>query len=308
MLILLNKYCSGGKGFEKWRCIQNYFVKFNAAILNTDDSELSSKLSEAIWNGETVFIAAGGDGTVNHLLNLIIETAGEQLLKKFLIGAAGIGSSNDFHKPFKVKMGKIPISIDFENADLRDVGVLSYEFNGKQITKYFLINASIGITAEANNLFNKTDSILHLLKKINTKSAILYSALKTISGYKNLNAELRVNDTELKTKITNLGVTKNPHFSGDFCYDSIADFDNGKFNVHLAYDMQRMDVLKLMRSLTNQGFSKTPKTKSWQSNRISVSSINEFAVEYDGEVITTNKVEFNILPKFIRVCGNGKIT
>lgn len=307
MLILLNKYCSGGTGFEKWKRIQNYFTKYKPVILNVDESEIKLKLNEALQNRETVFLAAGGDGTVNHLINLLIETASPEQIKKITIGAVGIGSSNDFHKPHKTMIEGIPVSVDFENAVLRDVGVIEYECNGKQFTKYFVINASIGITAEANNLFNKTDKVLRLLKKNNTRSAILYSAMKTIFSYKNLIADVCVNGTELKTEITNLGITKNPHFSGDFCYDSSACYDNGKFDIHLAYGMKKLEILRLMKSLTTISFSKLPKTKSWQSDRIISSSPKEFAVEFDGEVVTTNKVEFSIIPKFIKVCGNGKI-
>lgn len=307
MLILINRNCSGGRGIKKWIRIQDYFKIYNPILLNADDSEIKEKLKAAIHNGETVFIASGGDGTVNHLLNLLIQTATSEELKKFTIGAVGIGSSNDFHKPFNAMIEGIPLSVDFEHATLRDVVIIYYALNDHQLSKYFLINASIGITAEANNFFNKTDRVLNLLKKVNTKSAILYSALKTIFSYKNLIANICINGAGFKTKITNLGITKNSHFSGDFCYDSVACYDNEKFDVHLAYDMRKLEVLRLMKALTTKSFSKLPKTKSWQSDRIIVSSHRKFVVEFDGEVICTNKVEFRILPKFIKVCGNGKI-
>jgi diacylglycerol kinase family enzyme len=308
MVILLNTDCCGGKGLEKWNRIENYIVDAETIVLWSNEDGLTNKIKGYLEKGETQFIAVGGDGTVNFLLNNLIELATIDQLKKITIGAVGIGSSNDFHKPFCSKLGDIPVCMDFEDAYHRDVGVIKYDTDAGKVEKYFLINASLGITAEGNNLFNKPDLILRRLKQFSTKAAILYSAIKTTLTYRNLNAEIFVNGNKLKTNITNLGITKNPHFSGDFCYDSRASYDRGKYNVHLAHDMNKLDVLNLMKALTTSSFSKIEKTISWLTDNIKVNSENNFAVEFDGEIVITKKVEFNVLNKFIKVCGNGKVT
>lgn len=308
MVVVLNTNCCGGKGLEKWNQIKNHIFNSETTILQTNENELKGKLKEFIKNGETKFVAAGGDGTVNYLLNSLIGASNNDQLKNITIGAIGIGSSNDFHKPFRAVFGKIPICIDFQNSYLRDAGVIMYESDKSKVEKYFLINASIGITAEANNLFNKPDFILRRLKQFNTKTAIFYSAIKTMMTYRNLNAEILVDGEKLKTKITNLGITKNPHFSGDFCYDSPTDYTNGKFNVHLAYHMNKFEIVNLMKALIKGSFSKLKKTKSWQTDSIKIISKNKFAVEFDGEVVITNQVEFKVLNNYIKVCSNGKNT
>jgi len=306
MVILLNSNCCGCKGLAKWNQIKNHILNSETMVLQTNESGLAAKQKEYIEKGETQFVAAGGDGTVNYLLDNLVEMATSDQLKKITIGAVGIGSSNDFHKPFCSTIEKIPIHMDFKNAYYRDVGLITYDSLKGKVEKYFLINGSLGITAEANNLFNKSDLILRRLKQFNTKIAILYSAIKTMLTYKNLHAEIDIDGEKLKTNITNLGITKNPHFSGDFCYDSQAGYTNGKFDVHLAYDMNKFDILKLMHALTHKKFSKLNKTKSWQTDRVIIASDDNFTVEFDGEVVITNKVEFKILNKFIKVCDNGK--
>ncbi len=124
--------------------------------------------------GNTDFIIAGGDGSINYFLNHLINLVEPDILKQIKIGAVGIGSSNDFHKPFQSKniVEKIPYKLNFKDAVERDVGCLLYEKDGKALKKYFLINASLGITAEGNNFFNNPDFILRFLKKISTQSAI----------------------------------------------------------------------------------------------------------------------------------------
>lgn len=308
MVILLNTNCCGGKSLEKWNRIKNYIFNSETSVLQANENELIAKLKKSIETGETLFIAAGGDGTLNYLLNSLIKLATSEQLNNIAIGAVGIGSSNDFHKPFRSMIGEIPVCIDFQNTYLRDVGVITYGSDEGEVKKYFLINASLGITAEANNLFNKSDLILRRLKQFNTKTAIFYSAIKTMMTYRNLNAEIIIDGDNYKTMLSNLGITKNPHFSGDFCYDSNANYSDGKFNVHLAYDMTRVEILKLLNALTCDRFSKLEKTKTWQTDGIKITSENKFAVEFDGEVVITNQVEFRVLNKFIKVCGNGKST
>lgn len=306
MVIVLNTNACGGKGFQKWNLIKNKFINSQTHVISLQEDGFEKKLSESIKNGETKFIASGGDGTVNLLLNYLIQFTTSEQLKEIVIGAIGIGSSNDFHKPFNSKNNPIPYCIDFQSGDFRDVGLITCETISGKVEKYFLINASVGITAEANNLFNKSNFILRRLKQFNTKSAILYSAIKTIVSYKNLMAEIFVNGNKLETPITNLGITKNPHFSGDFRYDSPVDYTSGKFDVHLAHDMNGFEVLNLMKALTYNCFSKLKKTRSWISDNIKITSINNFTVEYDGEVLVTNRAEFKVLHNFIKVCGNGE--
>lgn len=308
MVILLNAHCYGGKGFEKWNKIKDYILSADTIVLRSNIEALTDKLKTCIENGETKFVAAGGDGTLNFLMNNLIETATKNQLSKITIGAIGIGSSNDFHKPFSEKISGIPVCMNFQNALCRDVCKISYDSNEGKVDKYFIINASIGITAEANNYFNEPDLILNKLKQFSTKTAILFSAIKALFVYRNLDCEILVNGNKLNSNITNLGITKNPHFSGDFCYDTVASYSSGEIDVHLAHDMNKVEVLGLMKALISNSFSKLRKTKSWKTNFLEVNSKNNFAVEFDGEIIITNKVEFRVLNNFIKVCGNGKST
>jgi len=302
MVIVLNTTACGGQALHKWNQVKDHFSDSEITILFTNENVFATRLHESIKNGETQFVAAGGDGTINHLLNSLIRIATPDQLKNITIGAIGIGSSNDFHKPFYSKIEEIPVCVDFQNAYYRDVGFITCDSDKGKVEKYFLINASVGITAEANNLFNTPNSILRNLKRISTKSVILYSAIKTLMNYKNLFAKIYIDGNCFDTSITNLGITKNSHFSGDFCYDSPVDYTSGKFDVHLAGDMNKFDILKLMHALTHKKFSKLNKTRSWNVESVTVNSVRKFIVEYDGEIVLTKEAKFRVLNQAVRIC------
>ena len=228
-------------------------------------------------------------------------------IKDIKIGVLGIGSSNDFCKPYssEIFINDIPCKINFNTANLRDVGVIKYKSGKQYLHKFFLLNASVGVSAEANNLFNNPDKILIFLKKHYTSLGILYAALKTILSYRNFDTRITFNSYESYAfSVSNLSIIKNPHFSGDLSYPSDADYQNGLYDIYLAYSMNKFDLIKLLKSLSRKIFPKNKKTKFCKTPKIRITSKNNFKIEYDGEIITTNYAEFSILKEYLKICNN----
>ena len=90
MILYLNTRAAGGTALKKWRRIESEFrLRFGPRQiqmpLNVD--ALRSSLRQAIEQGETDFVAAGGDGTVNTLLNSLCGVAGPNELPGIRLGA-----------------------------------------------------------------------------------------------------------------------------------------------------------------------------------------------------------------------------
>jgi diacylglycerol kinase family enzyme len=308
MIVLINKYSGGGTALKKWDWVypklnlngstETFYVGANSS---TDDVVL-----EVLNKGRTDFVIAGGDGSINYFLNHLINLVEPEILNEVKIGAVGIGSSNDFHKPIHPNntIGNVPYKINFKDAVERDVGCLVFEKEGNLFKKYFLINASIGITAEGNNFFNNPDFILRLLKKVSTQSAISYAAIKNIFTYKNFKVTIGGNNESFTANISNLGILKSPFFTGKLRYQSDPLPDNGLFDVHLYESLSKVKLLKLFYNLSKGLSDISLNKKFWRTDRITISSDKEFAVEFDGEVITTKSVEFSVIPRLIKVCTN----
>jgi diacylglycerol kinase (ATP) len=309
VVLVINPYAGGGKALEKWRRIESRFsclVAPDDRLILNGDTSVNEYVCRMLMGGKTEFIAAGGDGTVNLLLESLIEQAPPYLLPHVKVGAIGLGSSNDFHKPFRKENSVcgIPTTVDFRSATYRDVGLLTYEDEtGKLCKRHWLVNASIGITAEANFFFNTPDSLLGSLKRSSTNAAILYAALHTIAAYRNRLMTIMIGDEEpFQTSVTNLGIVKNPHFSGNFSYDSEYEPDSGDFNIHLCENMSLGRTLVTLWRLSQKRFSGLPLTRSWRTNRVAVRSEQPFAVEFDGEVVKTQFASFTLKHKLIQVC------
>ncbi|MFQ5798709.1 MAG: diacylglycerol/lipid kinase family protein [Bacteroidota bacterium] len=309
MVAIINPSAGGGKALQKWNrselSLREYLGSMTTRVVEgrADVMELVARM---ISEGETRFIAAGGDGTVNLLLESIMEYASPDVRPNVKLGAVGIGSSNDFQKPSSQgeKIDGIPCRINFDSTVLRDVGVLVYEDDeGDLHRRYWIVNASVGVTAEANLFFNRYIRVMNCLKQSVTNAAILYAALHTLATYRNREMTIHLEDEQsIQTCVTNLGVVKSPHFSGNFCYDSPFEHDSGRFYVHLCENMPMLTTLLTLRALSRRKFSGLPLTRSWRSRWLTVRSDQPFAVEFDGEVTTTRCASFSVIQKGLQVC------
>ena len=259
-------------------------------------------LLDALRAGETEFVAAGGDGTVNYMLNLLLDNATPQERTRLALGGIGLGSSNDFYKPVTPSIS-VPTRINFESARPRDVGKITFEVNGIPRTRYFLTNASAGVTASANYLFNNPDTVLKALKALSTPAAIMYAAMKTIGRHRNIEAQVQMPYSgPCNVNLTNLAILKNPNVSGNFRFPVEAYYDDGRFTVCLFHNMNRRDLLHALNHLRGKGRMEEKKAVIWLADLLTVNAAQPFAVEFDGEVVSTTSARFEVLPRFLKVC------
>jgi diacylglycerol kinase family enzyme len=266
---------------------------------------LAFQVEKAVKEGERQFVAAGGDGTVHLLLNALMRSA--DCAHELALGAVGLGSSNDSHKPLRPEayVRGIPVRLDFTRAVPQDVIHVSYvDDGGEARTRFCLNNASIGVTAEANAIYNSGDRLIALARRICTEAAIVVAALKAVFAHRNVPYDLTINETQRRSHlVTNLGIIKNRHFAGGMSYDSPIERDDGKLGVNLCEEMRTLDVLRTLLSLYRGRFRGLPKTRVWVATRLLVGCGGmPFALEMDGEVVHATQAEFAVLPRAIRYC------
>jgi diacylglycerol kinase family enzyme len=169
------------------------------------------------------------------------------------------------------------------------------------------VNASIGITAEANRFYNERSGLMERVKRgTGGGVAMTWAALHGLfrAGVKELTVENGGGSGSARRfRVRNLGIVKNPHFAGRLRYDSPHDPTSGDFFVHILGDVGLRRVVTALAGLARGRFVGRSGTRSWRASRLTVSGSVPFAVEMDGEVITTRSAEFSILPQRIRVCA-----
>lgn len=307
--VLINYSANNNEGKNKWLTIQNIILSNlpndTIVFVYTIPYDIEKCVRSLIIDHEVnCIISAGGDGSLNYILNTVINNFTESA-KRLYLGAIGLGSSNDFLKPFSKKIEGIPVKINLNNSNLVDIGKVSFiDLTSKRVTKYFIANASLGVTADANFLFNKGDSLLNWLKPRYVNTAIIYAALKTIIGYQNKFIKLSYLGKDRQINATNISVVKNPNISGSFKYDQKISPDDGMLGLNYCYDMNLFGLIKILDDLRKGRFSGKPKRVSELVEYLKIETEKYLALETDGEVVMAKDIEFTIMPKSIHVLGS----
>jgi diacylglycerol kinase (ATP) len=307
MRVFLNSECNYGSGRARMKkisgCISRRVDRFEIEEIVSPDTIVTQVL-KAYHEGEREFIAAGGDGTVNLLLNAIM-TAGLGN-KKITLGAIGLGSSNDYHKPFRPEnmLMRTPVKLNHRDAVLSDLLKIVYlDSNGSRRVRFCLCNASIGVTAEANAFFNLKSRWVKVVQRVSVEAAIATTALRTIVAFHNLPCVLEIdNEGQEEVLLTNMGIIKNPHFSGSLCYDVDILPDDGRIGVCICFNQSFLERVATFIALYRHRFNERPKTRCATAENVVVKSSRFFPLEMDGEVVETNEAEFSVIPRKVRCC------
>jgi diacylglycerol kinase (ATP) len=307
MIVFVNPRSGAGAGLRRWQQIEprlrERFGELRVILLDAPDA-IPRALSEATRNGDHRIVAAGGDGTANALVHALLSGPPE-LAARCVMGALGLGSSNDFHKPFDSRsaIDGIPARLDFDHASWCDAGRIASGNGDDAAVRHFFLNASAGITADGNRRFNRPGPVLGTLKKLNTHTAISYAALTALAGYRNTPVRITVQDGHPVTlALTNIGILKSPFFSGDLHYDVARNYTNGRFAVIACERMNIPARIRLFRSLLRGTTDGLTGVRSWSTPSVTLESDVPIPIEFDGETITASSARFTVVPHALRVC------
>lgn len=302
--ILINFSANNNTGKKKWDRIRdkviNLFEEKPIEIGYTIPFDIKNCIKKLINESNvTFFISAGGDGSINYILNALLEID-PQASEKFCLGAIGLGSSNDFLKPFSNSIDGIPVKIDDKKKYITDVGKVEIlDSHNIKNQRCFVVNSSLGITAEANLLFNQGDFFINRCKSKSTSLTIIYTVIKTLIRFRNIWVQILDGSVTNQGKIANISLTKSPYISGSFCYDNATPPDSGEFAYYCAGDISKFEIIRTLYDLTKGNFCGRPKrTHSFVKN-VKIKSETRIALETDGEVQQGKEFDFSVLPKAI---------
>lgn len=312
MLIVLNPAANSGGAPRRWENVETQLRQrypHLAVELPADSEQAKKTVRTAIETGSPrVIAAAGGDGMVNLVLNALFDPATDQLLPgadQVAIGAIGLGSSNDFHKPVPTgaRIAGVPVRTDPDRTELVDVGKATVvQPDGTRVVRYFLLNASMGLVAEGNRAFNQATGVLGWLKGLHVEAAIIATALATIATHRPLNLDVRAREWHYSGPATAIGVLKSVHFAGGMRYDTPVTRTDGSFDVNLWTSTRRARVLARIAGLYQGRFTGQPGTACHRASALDLRPDRPAPLELDGEIIMAESARLEVLPRAVRVC------
>lgn len=303
MLLVLNPKAGGGTAIDRWTRIRPELTgrhNLEVEVLG-QPGDMPDLVARGIAAGHRTFVAGGGDGTVNALCNALLDS----YVRGRRIGAIGLGSSNDFHKPGRAWIGRIPIRLDSVHTFFEDVGrlVITRPGGGREI-RHWMVNASIGLTADANLRFNLAGGPLGRLKGVSTGLSIGAATLLTLLHDRGHTLSVTVNGSPVPgDRFRNLAFIKNPSVAGCLHYDTAPGSGEGVFHFHAVGDVPLPSLLRILFGLVRGRFAGSPGTRSVEAATSRITGSRPFAVEFDGEVMEAVAVDVSVIRQGMEVCS-----
>jgi diacylglycerol kinase (ATP) len=305
-LVVLNPSAHGGTGARRFAAIRPELdALFDlSVVVGHADGAWVGDVRGALDRGTRLFIAAGGDGTAHTVLNALVDAPGRPPLDALTLGAVGLGSSNDLHKPVRARIEGVPVLLDASHAAPRDVVRCSYVDGAVSHHACILVSASLGVTACANVRFSEDSPTARRLREASTAAAIAWAALRTLVAWRNLPAMVRIDDGKtMRLALSSLNVLKTEWLSGLLRFGHSVEPDSGDFDVALAAGLRRtqlaFDILALLRGR----FDGRPSHQRLLARSLDVRVDTETPLEMDGEIVAAHAVHFDVFPERIRLCA-----
>lgn len=241
--------------------------------------------SAAIHHADLV-IAAGGDGTVNEVVNGIIRAKGHRPK----LGVVPLGTANDFAKGLN-----LPLTI----AEAVDVAVNGHavEVDVARVNNRCFVNVSTGgfgpdITEEASGK----------AKKRFGKLAYLFTAVKKLKELEPMRA---IFETEKGVIYDGpfffFAVGNARHTGGGTPVTPKADYSDAQLDLAIVTGEKRRDFLTLLPDMRAGKHPKAEDVIYVKTSRLDIRAIDDFAVNADGEPMRGCEFKYRILKEPISV-------
>ncbi len=305
-LVVLNPRAHGGRGTGRFDRVRPAIeARFDAAIVVVrPDQRWRTDVRAALDRGVRRFIAAGGDGTAHALVNALVEAPARPPLDEITLGAIGLGSSNDLHKPVRRTIEGIAVLLDDARAAPRDIVRCRYADGAAMHQASVLVSASLGVTAEANARFSAGSPAAQRLRRISTTAAIVAAAARTIATWRDLPARLHIDGCDVSpVALTALGVLKTEWLSGRLHFGRPVDPASGDFDVALVEGRSRLQLAGDILALVRGRFDGRPGHRRWRARAVDLWLDAPASLEMDGEVVRATEAHFTLHPERIRLCA-----
>jgi diacylglycerol kinase (ATP) len=292
--IILNPYASRWGARERLPVIESIFLEsgldYDLAVTDRP-GQGKSEAFQAAADGFDAVIAAGGDGTVNEVVNGLIEAAGNEPTKP--LGVLPIGTGNDFND-----MNALPRAIEdcvrvISAGHTRQIDAGQVTADG--IVHYFGNNCALAmepvVTIENVKLTRLSGTIRYIVATV--------IALTKLRAWQ---MQISWDDGGYEGPIFLLSVCNSPRTGGLFIMAPTAMVDDGLFDIVIAPKMPKPEVLTIVPRLLNGSHYSHRRITHGRTSQLTVESEPGTPIHADGEVIAeaAKYIQYEILP--------GKIT
>ena len=279
ILVIINPSARGERARALCRKIESLSSRAYVRITN-GPGEARAIAEEAVAEGCERIVAAGGDGTINEVVNGIAGS-------RTALGLLPLGTMNVFATELGLPIGNLRKCWEVvEHGHVTAVDLL------RANTRHFVQLAGIGFDAQivAATSFD--------FKKTLGPLSYLISATH-IASNKPPRLSIRGGGGAREGSFVLIGNGR--YYGGPFVLFKNARIDDGMLDVLIFKNLGYLDIVRYLQAIVLGNHTALSDVEYFQTAQVRVTSADAVPVEVDGDVIGTLPVTFKVIPRGLRV-------
>jgi diacylglycerol kinase (ATP) len=300
-LVIVNPNAGVKKGTKDWPGIAKHLERSGlpAEVVFTEHRGHAKYLAEeGILRGFRQIAVAGGDGTMNEVMNGIL-TQKEIPSSSIVLGMIPVGTGNDWCRTFDIPFN-YPEAIQLlvrRQTLIQDAGKVQYFVDNEPQVRYFMNIAGMGYDALVADKTNISKENGH-----GGPLTYLYFIFAGLFPYKFVEAIVEIDD-EIVFKgdlfSMNVGICK--YSGGGMKQVPFAIPDDGLFDITLIRRAPKWMVIRYANKLYDGTHVQLPFISTFRGKNVRLRALDKISLEADGESLGHSPFVYEIIPKSIQV-------
>jgi diacylglycerol kinase (ATP) len=279
-VVILNPAARSDKA-KRWRAKVESIARGCSIFATSRAGEAEALARHAAREGFEKIVAAGGDGTVNEVVNGL---AGSEAA----LGLLPIGTMNVFATELGLPAHDLALCWDIIQGEYTRLVDLP-SANGK----FFVQLAGVGLDAQVVK-----ETSLTLKRSFGPLSYLISAAQIAAREPPRLFLESEESPVEEGSFVL---VGNGRLYGGPFPFFKHAAIDDGLFDVIAFKQLGYLEIIKYLQRVVFSSAIRVPEVEYFQTRRLRVTSDREVPVELDGELVGNCPVEFQVQERTLRV-------
>ncbi|TYQ18409.1 UNVERIFIED_CONTAM: YegS/Rv2252/BmrU family lipid kinase [Acetivibrio alkalicellulosi] len=282
-------------GREKYKDFMIYVEKlkndFDICLeITKKPSEVANAIDKYKKCGDLRLYSVGGDGTINSLINYVLSKENKESIP---IGIIPTGTGNDLSRTIYDESSwhykkNLPLLLNGNEKKI-DVGMVNERF--------FLNISSIGFDANAGSEASKFKKLWFFPSALSYYGGVFTALVKK----RPLHFEILIDDKSYSSTYLFIVVANAKKYGGGITPAPDALIDDGLLDVCMVKDVSKLRVLKLLPVYKKGNHIGLDIITMKKCKRISIESLDDVALNVDGDIYITRKANFKIIPKGLTI-------
>jgi diacylglycerol kinase (ATP) len=248
----------------------------------------------ALESGSRYLVAAGGDGTVNEVLNGMLEV-GVAATQEAVLGIVAAGSGCDLAKSLGLPGDAVQASHHLLGDAVRriDIGKITFTDGGRETSRYFANIAEAGLGAATVARTTKLPRSLGAAK-------YFCGFWLTLPAFHPAVVRLDADDSTFEWRAHNVVVANGQFFGGGMHISPRSEPDDGLLDV-LAMVGPKTDAFTMLPKIYKGTHVPHRNIAEARARTIRIDADPPLPIEADGEMMGTTPATFEVVPNGLRV-------